>query len=160
MVIPASDPDPGALPDLLSDPDPEDDLVGTVERTDPRAVLADWFDDDTAESVGDLVGELVAAYEIDEDDQPIRPRSDELAEITIETVRRYLRHREAKPDRTDPRQAMTDWFSHPGTDLEWWQPFTTLTVALSHWVRTSAQLARIALDAVQRYLRDYAEQSR
>jgi hypothetical protein len=95
MVIPVSDSEPGDIPDFFPDPAPGDDPTGIVERTDPRAVLVDWFDD-TAE----LIDELVAAYKIDEDDEPTRtPRSDELAEITVETVRRYLYNRKAKPGR-------------------------------------------------------------
>jgi hypothetical protein len=157
MVIPVSDSEPGAIPDFIPDPDPADDPTGTVERTDPRAVLADWFDD-TAESLDDLVDELVAAYEIDEDDEPARtPRSDELAEITVETVRRYLYNRKAKPGRTDPRQAMTEWFSLADAHQEQPQPFTMLTVAFqTPWGSTSAELAQDAVDAIQRYLRDCA----
>jgi hypothetical protein len=159
MVIPVSDSEPGATSDVTPDPVLGDGPSSTVERTDPRAVLVDWFDD-TAESIDDLVDELVAAYEIDEDDEPARTsRSGDLAEIAVETVRRYLRNREVKPGRTDPRQAMAHWFlladAHQGLP----QPFTTLMVAFqieSPWGLTGAELAQIALTAVQRYLRDSA----
>jgi hypothetical protein len=177
MVIPASDPEPDSTPDVTPDPVLGDDPSSTVERTDPRAVLADWFDD-TAESIGDLVDELVAAYETDEGHELTStlqpnyatgewewawtPSSDELSEIAVETVRRYLRNREAKPGRTDPRQAMTDWFSLADAHQELPQPFTMLTVAFEterSGGSTSAELAQIVLAAVQRYLRDYAPEA-
>ncbi|MEU4607462.1 hypothetical protein AB0F43_31135 [Kribbella sp. NPDC023972] len=155
-----SDSEPGPTSDVTPDPVLGDHPSGTGERTDPRAVLADWFDD-TAESVNDLVDELVATYEIDEGDEPaLRPRSDELAEITVETVRRYLRNREAKAGRTDPRQAMTEWFSIAAAHQELPQPFTMLTVAFQiPWGLTSTELAQDAVDAIQRYLRDCAVQA-
>jgi len=158
MAIPASDSEPGEIPDVIPDPVPGDEPAGAVERTDPRAVLADWFDD-TAESLDDLVDELVAAYQPVEDDDEgddmaRRPRDEDLAEITVETVRRYLYNRKATAGRTDPRQAMTDWFSLP-SDEEVPQPFTMLTGAFySPWGMSSTELARDAVDAVQRYLRD------
>src|SRR5689334_8491834 len=107
MVIPVSDSEPDPSPGVTPDPVLEDDPFGTVERTDPGAVLADWFAD-TAEPIGDLVDELVAAYETDEvpDVTPKpnyatgewewawTPGSDELAETAVETVRRYLRNQE------------------------------------------------------------------
>ncbi|MEU4607473.1 hypothetical protein AB0F43_31190 [Kribbella sp. NPDC023972] len=148
----------------LSGPDSDqadhaDSLTGDVERTDPRAVLLDWFDD-TAGSLEDLVDELVAAYADDEGDERSWTRQyyEDLAEIAIETVRRYLRNQEVKPGRTDPRQAMTEWFSLADAYEETPQPFTMLWTAFQDdpWGLTSEELAQIALRTVQWYLRDSA----
>lgn len=139
--------------------DQADSLTGDVERTDPRTVLFDWFDD-TAGSLDDLVDELVAAYENEEGDE--RPWTaqycEDLAETAVETVRRYLRNQEANPDRTDPRQAMTEWFALADAYQETPQPFTMLWAAFhaDPWGLTSEEMAQIALRAVQRYLRDSA----
>lgn len=180
MVIPVSDPEPGSSPDSVVDPAPEEDPFAVVEPTDPRAVLVDWFDD-TADSLADLVDELVAAYETDQRHElrstvqtnyatgeaewgwAWRPGSDELAEIAVETVRRYLYNRKATPGRTDPRQAMTDWFSLPVTNQELPQPFTMLKVAIEterSEGSTSAELARMIPATVRRYLRDCGNENR
>jgi hypothetical protein len=157
MVIPTSDSESVEFPYSIPDGAPGDDPTGAVERTDPRAVLADWFDDSAA-SLDDLFAELVAAYEIDQDEDD-EPRGDELAEITVETVRRYLYNRKAKPGRTDPRQAMTEWFSVADAYQELPQPFTMLTVTFQYsWGLTSTQLAHDAVDTIQRYLRDSADE--
>jgi hypothetical protein len=158
MAIPVSDPEPGEIPDVTPGPAPGDEPTGTVERTDPRAVLADWFEDTAA--LDSLVAELVATYETVEDDDEGNkpawmPHSDDLAETTVETVRRYLYNRKAKPGRTDPRQAMAEWFVLADAYQELPQPFTMLTAAFhSPWGSTSAELAQDAVAAIQRYLRD------
>lgn len=155
-----SDPEPCEIPDATPDPAAGDDR--TVERTDPRGVLADWFEDTTA--LESLVAELVAAYETVEDDdegdkQAWMPRSDDLAETTVETVRRYLYNRKVKPGRTDPRQAMAEWFVLADAYQELPQPFTMLTATFhSPWGSTSAELAQDAVNAIQRYLGNCAEQ--
>jgi hypothetical protein len=150
-----SDIDTSEIPDVIPAPVPGDEPVGTVYRTDPRAVLADWFDD-TAESFDDLVAELVAAYQPVEDDDEgdgLR-RGDDLAEIAIVAVRRYLYNRTAKPGRTNPKQAMADWFSLPA-DQEQPEPFTLLTGMFgSPWGSTSTELAKDALIAIRWYLRE------
>lgn len=69
-----------------------------------------------------------ASYDYDEDPWTSQYCA-ELAETAVETVRRYLRNQAAKPGRTDPRQAMTEWFALAGAYHETPQPFTILEAA-------------------------------
>ncbi|WP_433018963.1 hypothetical protein [Kribbella sp. CA-294648] len=158
-----SDSESGEVLDFWPDPAPGAEPIGPVERTDPQAVLADWFEDTAA--LDDLVAELVAAYETVEDDDEgddlaRRPRNEDLAETTVETVRRYLYNRKVTPGRTDPRQVMNEWFYLPDAYEELSQPFTMLTVVFqAPWGSTTTELAQDAVDAIQRYLLERAEQA-
>ncbi|MFI6833787.1 hypothetical protein ACIBG5_42210 [Kribbella sp. NPDC050241] len=156
MGTPVGDSELGATSDVTPDPFLEDAPSSTVERTDPRVVLVDWFDD-----MADLVNERVAAYEVDEGDEPGpgRRAATTWRRSLLRPVRRYLRNREAKPGRTDPRQVMTEWFSLADAHQEVPQPFTMLSVAFqteTHWGLNSVELAQVALDTVLRYLRNSA----
>ncbi|MFI5736076.1 hypothetical protein ACIA49_38540 [Kribbella sp. NPDC051587] len=161
MATPRSDPEPGSSTESVQDAVPVDDPFAPVEPTEPGAVLSDWFDF-SAGTIDDLAEELKAAFEVGEGDELVArtPRSEDLAEITVAAVRRYLYNRKAGPGRTDPRQAMVDWFSLPAAHEEAPQPFTLLTGAFhSPWRASSTELAKEAMAAVRRYLRDCAAQT-
>lgn len=159
MVIPISDSSPD--PDLKSHRANGDSGAGpgTRERIDPDDVRADWFSAGPEEDA--LFDKLTETYEAQK-----TPFSDDLAAIAVDVVQWYLRDYATAVEPADvaglvdPRAALADWFS-AGTDPTS-EPFGMLAVAFetgAHEDSTSDELAGIAVDAVQRYLRDCAAET-
>lgn len=129
------------------------------ERIHPGDVLGDWFDDST-ESAGHLADKLAEAYE---GKTVLESSGDDLATIAVDVVQRHLRDYAAAIDPADvaglvdPRAALADWFSDGSGPL--CEPFSMLAVAFETSAdehSSSGELADIAVDTIQRYLRDCA----
>lgn len=158
MVIPVSDSGPAFDPHSHLVNDVPGDAAGTRELVHPGDVLGDWFDD-SSESTGQLADMLTEAYEAKATPET---STDELAAIAVDVVQRQYLGNYATAiepadvaELVDPRHALADWFSHGAEPLD--EPFSMLAVAFETSAdehSSSGELADIAIDTIQRYLRD------